>query len=297
MKIALIGNQKSGKTTLFNLRTGTNQKVGNWPGVTIEKKEGIIKDLSAEIVDLPGIYSLSPYTLEEEISRSYVLEEKPDLIINIVDSTSIERSLYLTTQIMELNINTIIVLNMIDRLQKKGLDIDYKKLSNEIGIEVIPISAAHEHGIIELKNAIKKSNNRKMERKEIFKSDIENECLKIQTLFNCNRFQAIKILENDKMYYNYQTVEIKNSRHKIEEIYKDDIEEIIANQRYDYIDKIKNNVLCLKNLKETNKDKLDRIFLNKYLAIPIFISIMFMVYFLSVGVIGKISTKWILVYI
>lgn len=292
MKIALIGNQNSGKTTLFNLLTGTNQKIGNWPGVTIEKKEGVIKDLNAEIVDLPGIYSLSPYTIEEEISRKYVLEEKPNLIINIVDSTALERSLYLTTQIMELNTNVIIVLNMIDRLEKKGLYIDSKKLSNEIGIDVIPISALKERGLEELKKAIKK-NNKKTTSIEIFKSNIENEIIKVQQMFNCNRFEAIKILENDKMYSEFQTAEVRNIRQKIEEIYKEDIEELIANERYNYISKIKNNVIKSKKIKTANTDKLDKIFLNKYISIQIFILIMFLVYFLSVGVVGKLSTQWI----
>ena len=141
MKIALVGNQNSGKTTLFNLLTGTNQKIGNWPGVTIERKVGRIKELNDDLVDLPGIYSLSPYTVEEEVSRKFVLEEKPDLIINIVDATSIERSLYLTTQLMELDTKIIIALNMADRLEKKGIHIDTGKLSKEIGTDVVKISA------------------------------------------------------------------------------------------------------------------------------------------------------------
>ena len=292
MKIALIGNQNSGKTTLFNLLTGTNQKIGNWPGVTIERKVGVIKELNAEVVDLPGIYSLSPYTIEEEVSRKYVLEEKPDLIINIVDSTSLERSLYLTTQLLELNAKVIIVLNMTDRLEKKGLYINSKKLSAEIGIDVILISASKEIGIEELKNTIKKYNNKKVS-KEIFKSNIENEIIKIEQIFNCNRFEAIKILENDKMYTEFQTAEVRNIRQNIEEIYKMDIEEIFANERYNYISKIKNNVISKKKIKTTNTDKLDKIILNKYLSIPIFILIMFLVYFLSVGVVGKTSTEWI----
>ena len=155
MKIALIGNQNSGKTTLFNTLTGTNQKIGNWPGVTVEKKVGLIKDLNAEIIDLPGVYSLSPYTVEEEVSRKYILEKKPDLIINIVDSTSLERSLYLTTQILELNIKVIVVLNMIDKLEAKGIFINEQKLAKEIGVDVIKISASKNIGIQELKNKIK----------------------------------------------------------------------------------------------------------------------------------------------
>ena len=156
MKIALVGNQNSGKTTLFNLLTGTNQKIGNWPGVTIERKVGVIKNLGDNLVDLPGIYSLSPYTIEEEVSRKFVLEDKPDLIINIVDATSIERSLYLTTQLMELNTKVIVVLNMADRLEAKGIHIDTKKLSKELGTDVVTISALKGTGIQELKEVIKK---------------------------------------------------------------------------------------------------------------------------------------------
>ena len=235
MKIALVGNQNCGKTTLFNLLTGTNQKIGNWPGVTIERKIGKIKDLGDELVDLPGIYSLSPYTIEEEVSRKFVLEEKPNMIINIVDSTSIERSLYLTTQLMELNIKVIIALNMADRLEAKGIHIDAEKLSKEIGTDVVIISALKGTGIDALKNIIRKNKGKQVVSKEIFKSDIENEILKIENQFGINRFIAIKILENDKMYQDYQTGQVKNSRQRLEEIYKMDIEEIIANSRYDYI--------------------------------------------------------------
>ncbi len=256
MKIALVGNQNSGKTTLFNLLTGTNQKIGNWPGVTIERKVGKIKDLGDDLVDLPGIYSLSPYTVEEEVSRKFVLEDKPDIIINIVDATSIERSLYLTTQLMELDTKVIIALNMADRLEKKGIHIDKEKLAKEIGTDVVIISALKATGIEELKN-------------------------------------AIKILENDKLYQSYQKGIVKNSRQKLEETYKMDIEEIIANARYEYIVKIKNKSTTITPIKETMSDKLDKIFLNKFLAFPIFVVIMFLVYFLSVGVVGSFTVDWI----
>ena len=289
MKIALVGNQNCGKTTLFNLLTGTNQKIGNWPGVTIERKIGKIKDLEDDLIDLPGIYSLSPYTIEEEVSRKFVLEEKPDMIINIVDSTSIERSLYLTTQLMELNIKVIIALNMADRLEVKGIHIDAEKLSKEIGTDVVIISALKGTGIDNLKNIIKKNKGKQVVSKEIFKSDIENEILKIENQFGINRFIAIKILENDKMYQNYQTGQVKNSRQRLEEIYKMDIEEIIANARYDYIVGIKNRVTTIKFI----KDKLDKIFLNKIFAFPIFIIIMFLVYYLSVGVVGSFTVDWV----
>lgn len=293
MKIALVGNQNSGKTTLFNLLTGTNQKIGNWPGVTIERKVGKIKDLGDDLVDLPGIYSLSPYTVEEEVSRKFVLEDKPDIIINIVDATSIERSLYLTTQLMELDTKVIIALNMADRLEKKGIHIDKEKLAKEIGTDVVIISALKATGIEELKNTIKKYNKQKVRSKEIFKSDIENEIINIENELKVNRFMAIKILENDKLYQSYQKGIVKNSRQKLEEIYKMDIEEIIANARYEYIVKIKNKSTTITPIKETMSDKLDKIFLNKFLAFPIFVVIMFLVYYLSVGVVGSFTVDWI----
>ena len=293
MKIALVGNQNSGKTTLFNLLTGTNQKIGNWPGVTIERKVGKIKDLGDDLVDLPGIYSLSPYTVEEEVSRRFVLEDKPDIIINIVDATSIERSLYLTTQLMELDTKVIIALNMADRLEKKGIYIDKEKISKEIGTDVVIISALKATGIEELKNTIKKYNKQKVRSKEIFKSDIENEIINIENELKVNRFMAIKILENDKLYKNYQKGSVKNIRQKLEETYKMDIEEIIANARYEYIVKIKNKSTTITPIKETMSDKLDKIFLNKFLAFPIFVVIMFLVYYLSVGVVGSFTVDWI----
>ena len=293
MKIALVGNQNSGKTTLFNLLTGTNQKIGNWPGVTIERKVGKIKDLGDDLVDLPGIYSLSPYTVEEEVSRKFVLEDKPDIIINIVDATSIERSLYLTTQLMELDTKVIIALNMADRLEKKGIHIDKEKLAKEIGTDVVIISALKATGIEELKNTIKKYNKQKVRSKEIFKSDIENEIINIENELKVNRFMAIKILENDKLYQSYQKGIVKNSRQKLEETYKMDIEEIIANARYEYIVKIKNKSTTITPIKETMSDKLDKIFLNKSLAFPIFVVIMFLVYYLSVGVVGSFTVDWI----
>lgn len=293
MKIALVGNQNSGKTTLFNLLTGTNQKIGNWPGVTIERKVGEIKDLGDDLVDLPGIYSLSPYTVEEEVSRKFVLEDKPDIIINIVDATSIERSLYLTTQLMELDTKVIIALNMADRLEKKGIHIDKEKLAKEIGTDVVIISALKATGIEELKNTIKKYNKQKVRSKEIFKSDIENEIINIENELKVNRFMAIKILENDKLYQSYQKGIVKDSRQKLEETYKMDIEEIIANARYEYIVKIKNKSTTITPIKETMSDKLDKIFLNKFLAFPIFVVIMFLVYYLSVGVVGSFTVDWI----
>lgn len=294
MKIALVGNQNCGKTTLFNLLTGTHQKIGNWPGVTIERKIGKIKGLGDDLVDLPGIYSLSPYTIEEEVSRKFILEENPDIIINIIDGTSIERSLYLTTQLMELNKKVIIVINMADRLEAKGIYIDSRKLSQEIGTDVVTISALKETGTEDLKDIIKRSRKERIVSKEIFKSDIENEILKIEKIFKVNRFIAIKILENDKMYKRQQTAEVKNSRFMLEKIYGMNIEEIIANARYEYIVKIRKKVVKIKKTKEQSiTDKLDKIFLNKFAAFPIFVVIMFLIYYLSVGVVGSFTVDWI----
>ncbi len=293
MKIALVGNQNCGKTTLFNLLTGTNQKIGNWPGVTIERKIGTIKGTENTLVDLPGIYSLSPYTVEEEISRKFILEEKPNLIINVIDGTALERSLYLTTQLMELNIKVIVVLNMQDRLEAKGIYVDMQNLSKKISTDVVAISALKGIGIKELKDLIKTSEGNKVKTIPIFKSEVENEILKIENMFNVNRFVAIKILENDKFYKKYQTKNTKNIRTNLEQKLKMDIEEIIANERYNYITKIVKDCTKIKFIKETTSDKLDKIFLNKFLALPIFIMIMFLIYYLSVGVIGKHTTDFV----
>ena len=184
MKIGLVGNQNSGKTTLFNYLTGMNAKIGNWPGVTIEKKTGKIKGTKHEITDLPGIYSLSPYTTEEEVSRNFVFEEKPDVIINIVDSTSLERSLYLTTQLLELDCKVIVALNMADILSKKGLKINVEKLSKELGTKVVQISALKETGMKELISAI--DENFHVEKKEIYDSNIENSIQNIEEISRKN---------------------------------------------------------------------------------------------------------------
>lgn len=301
MRIALVGNQNSGKTTLFNLLTGSNQKIGNWPGVTIERKIGIIKDLGCELIDLPGVYSLSPYTIEEEVSRKFVLEEKPEIIINIVDATSIERSLYLTTQLMELDTKVIIALNMEDMLERKGIRINIDKLSKELGVDIVNISALKNTGIDKLKETIKAAHSYpggygnphlQNENKYIFEAIIETEILKIQTKLKTNRFIAVKILENDKMYKQYQSKDIEDSRKLLENEYHMDIEEIIANGRYEYVVKSKKrSVEIIKPSKETKTDKIDKVLLNKWLSFPIFIAIMFLVYYLSVGVIGSSTVE------
>jgi len=299
MKIALVGNQNSGKTTLFNILTGMNAKIGNWPGVTIEKKTGYIKGTQNEITDLPGIYSLSPYSIEEEVSRKYIFEENPDVIINIVDSNALERSLYLTTQLLELDCKVVVALNMTDILEKKGINIDIKKLENLLGTSVIKISALKEIGTKELIAEIE--NQSKKEKKYIFDSKIENAINNIEKIIPVEnlhkRFVAIKLLESDERFENINTGKIKKIANELENDYEIDLEEVIATDRYKFIEKIKKQVIAehssLYEKKETVSDKLDRIFLNKWLAFPIFIVIMFLVYYLSVGVVGSFTVDWV----
>ena len=273
MKIALVGNQNSGKTTLFNLLTGMNAKIGNWPGVTIEKKVGIIKGTEHEIVDLPGIYSLSPYSVEEELSRKFIFEEKPDVIVNIIDSTSLERSLYLTTQLLEMDCKVIIALNMVDLLEKKGFYVEENRLEKILGAKVIKISALKGTGVNYLINEINiYSKNKKQ---YIFDAKLEQEIQEIENnLRNSTnkRFVAVKMLENDM-----------------------ELEELIATERYDFIERTKKSVILpgkefiMVDENVSTSDKIDKILLNKWLAIPIFIIIMFLVYYLSVGVVGKLT--------
>ena len=288
MKIALVGNQNSGKTTLFNLLTGTNQKVGNWPGVTIERKEGIIKGTNLTIVDLPGIYSLSPYTPEEEVSRAYVIDEKPDIIINIVDATCLERSLYLSTQLLELDSKIIIALNMSDELEKRGITIDENKLSEILHTSVVKISALKNTGIDNLIELVK--NNSAMENihSKIFPEDIEKiiDESKLDITDN-KRFITVKMIDNDPKYIELQDEAIKSNIKKIEEKYGYEIEQVLANERYNYIEKVISKCSTKKPQKERVSEKLDKVFLNKWLAIPIFAAIMALVYFLSVGLVGS----------
>lgn len=295
MKIGLVGNQNSGKTTLFNLLTGMNAKIGNWPGVTIEKKTGIIKNTDYEITDLPGIYSLSPYSAEEEISRKFVFEEKPDVIINIVDSTSLERSLYLTTQLLELDTKVIVALNMADILEKKGIKIDIKKLEETLGTKVLKISALKETGIDELISEIK--NTKKIETSKIYDKDIESsineiiEKLPKDTIHK--RFISVKLLEDDERFKELNTENIKNISKEISKKYETDLEETIATERYKFIENAKNKSFKKIKIEESISDKLDKIFLNKLLAFPIFVVIMFLVYYLSVGVVGSFTVDWV----
>ena len=250
MKICLVGNQNCGKTTVFNTLTGMNQKIGNWPGVTIEKKVGIIKETNFELVDLPGIYSLNPYTEEEKISRDFIFTQRPEIIINIIDATCLERSLYLSTQLLELNTKIIIALNMVDVLEKKGIKIDINQLKSELNTEVCEISALKQTGINELINCIKKVANQKQ----------------IYHKLNCN---------------NCKTCIFKNNN-GTPDLYEKNI-----TQRYRFIEKITAKCLYKKKKWINTTEMLDKIFLNKIFSFPIFAIIMFSVYFLSVGVIGK----------
>lgn len=303
MKLALFGNQNSGKTSLFNALTGSNQKVGNWPGVTIDRVEGIIKRNNSTIVDLPGVYSLSPYTSEEEISRRFVLDEKVDLIINIVDATQLERSLYLTTQLLELDVDVVIALNMYDLLERKGIKINVKKLEEELGVTIIPISAKTGAGINHLKTTIFRRRYKRNKHKPIYPDDVEafiqevakeyKYVRKTKTGKPHKRFGAVKILEEDRDYRILMDEKLKASHLALESTYGMDGEQLVASLRYDYIVRIRRKCVRYQRRKETRTDKVDRIFLNKYLAIPIFILIMAVVYFISISLVGGLTTSLI----
>ena len=296
MRVALVGNQNSGKTSLFNCLTGSNQKVGNWPGVTIDRKEGIIKGTDTVLVDLPGIYSLSPYTAEEEVSRKYVLEENPDIIINIVDATSLERSLYLTTQLLELDCKVVLALNMCDMLEKKGISIDEKLLGEKLHMDVVKISALKNTGIQDLIDLLTSGKVLENPHQKIYEENVEKA---IQTIFlnltepMHRRFIAVKLLEQDMLFKELLDDSVLNVIRECEKIYGLDMEQVIANQRYLYIDKIKQGCLIKREVPESMTDKLDKIFLNKWLALPIFAMIMSLVYFLAVGVVGSYTVDLI----
>ena len=298
MNIALIGNQNSGKTTLFNCLTGMNAKVGNWPGVTIDKKVGVIKGTAHKLVDLPGIYSLSSYSIEEKISKEYILKENPDLIINTIDATSLERSLYLTTELLSLDINMIIVLNMVDMLEKKKIAIDTVELEKKLGIKVFKISAVKKTGVQNLIHYIKSNlfNNTKRHKIKVFDEDIESNIKFITGKLSKNikhpTFITLEILQDDETVKTLQTPEFTKIRENIEERYKMDIDEIIATQRYNYIDNILVSILKRKVNTKSLSDKLDRIFLNKYLSIPIFLLVIFFIYFVAVEIVGEHTSTY-----
>lgn len=309
IKIALAGNPNSGKTTLFNELTGSSQYVGNWPGVTVEKKEGKLKKYNdVIIVDLPGIYSLSPYTLEEVVSRNFIIEERPDAIINIVDSTNIERNLYLTTQFLEMGIPVVIALNMIDVLQKKGDKIDIKELSKNLGCPVVEISALKGIGVSEVADIAVKIANEKLYPSNVIKFDdkVENEIKKIEEKLgnkvteHNKRWYGIKILENDSNAFNNMNLSNElqilalESRNKLESDFDDDIESIITFNRYEFVSNvIKNCVLKSKIDRDTTSDKIDKFVTNRILGLPFFAFVMYIVYYLSIATIGTAGTDWV----
>ena len=303
VKIALAGNPNCGKTTLFNALTGSNQFVGNWPGVTVEKKEGKLKGhKDVVIMDLPGIYSLSPYTLEEVVARNYLIAERPDAILNIVDGTNIERNLYLSTQLMELGIPVIMAVNMMDVVEKSGEKIHTDKLSKKLGCEVVEISALKGTGIKEAaEKAVKLAESRKAAVvTHEFSKEAEDIISKVEAKITGmpeeqKRFFAIKLLEKDDKINDMMTsvpsvsAEIK----EMEDKFDDDTESIITNERYVYISSIIGECVT-KNSKEklTTSDKIDRIVTNRWLALPIFAVVMFIVYYVSVTTVGAFVTDW-----
>lgn len=311
IKIALAGNPNCGKTTLFNALTGSNQFVGNWPGVTVEKKEGKLKKAylvnqgeDVTIMDLPGIYSLSPYTLEEVVARNYLIDERPDVILNIIDGTNLERNLYLTTQLIELGIPTIIAVNMMDVVEKNGDRIHIDKLSKELGCEVTTISALKGTGIEEAaKKAVKLADKLSSQKKaaQVFSEEVEavlveiEEKLALEVEESQRRFFAIKLLEKDEKINTKLKVvpDISAEIAKIEEELDDDTESIITNDRYVFISSIIKDCCTKKNHKKlTTSDKIDHVVTNRFLALPIFAAIMFLVYYVSVTTVGTWATDW-----
>ena len=257
MKIALVGNQNSGKTTLFNALTGMNQKIGNWPGVTIERKEGILKGSDdITVVDLPGIYSLSPYTSEEDVSRRFILDEKPDLIINILDATSLERSLYLSTQILELDCDVILALNMADILESHGISINIEKLEEKLGVDIVSISAKKKTGIDELIDLIISKTYRKRKQIKIYPKEIEDTIKDFSSDLNIDnkRFVSVKLIEQDKGYRSFLNPSQKEKINKLENDFAMDSEQLIASKRYDFIEALKKECFSKKEHKETHSE-------------------------------------------
>jgi len=304
MKIALAGNPNSGKTTLFNALTGSNQFVGNWPGVTVEKKEGKLKGhLDVVIMDLPGIYSLSPYTLEEVVARNYLIADRPDAILNIVDGTNLERNLYLSTQLMELGIPVVMAINMMDIVQKNGDQIYIDKLSRELGCKVVEISALKGAGIKEAAEAAVQAAASKVPQQVVhtFDKKVEDALLAIEDQLGNDvpeeqkRFFAIKLFERDDKIGSQmkQVPNVENVIADLETAMDDDSESIITNERYVFISSIMGK--CCKQARKGElsvSDKIDRIVTNRILALPIFAVVMWIVYYVSVTSVGTIVTDW-----
>ena len=310
IKIALAGNPNCGKTTMFNALTGANQYVGNWPGVTVEKKEGKLKSKKTKeeviVTDLPGIYSMSPYTLEEVVSRDYVLKENPDVIIDLVDATNIERNLYLTTQLIETGVPVVIALNMADLLAKRGIKIDVKRLSMLLDCPIIETSALKGEGLDKLiDEAVKVAKKSEIDLpKDTFSAELEGAVAEVKSVLPSSvseekkRWYAIKFLENDSKVVESmklsgaaaQTVEAQ--RKALEKKHDDDMESIVTDERYKFIQKIVSTTVQKGKEKLTTSDKIDRIVTNRFLGIPIFMLVMWIVYYVSVTTVGTFVTDW-----
>lgn len=307
LRIALAGNPNSGKTTLFNALTGSNQFVGNWPGVTVEKKEGKLKKQEGVVVtDLPGIYSLSPYTLEEVVARNYLINERPDAILNIVDGTNLERNLYLTTQLTELGIPVVVAINMMDVVRKRGDKINTEELSRALGCKIVEISALKGEGINEAAQAAADAaKNGKTVPMHTFSGTVEHAIAHIEEAAvhdmpeEQQRWYAIKIFErDDKVLQQLQLdsavlAHIEKDIKTVEEEMDDDAESIITNDRYVYIGEIIKGCYKKKSAgKLSTSDKIDKVVTNRFLALPIFAVVMFLVYYISVSTVGSIATDW-----
>ena len=310
IKIALAGNPNCGKTTMFNALTGANQYVGNWPGVTVEKKEGKLKSKKTKeeviVTDLPGIYSMSPYTLEEVVSRDYVLKENPDVIIDLVDATNIERNLYLTTQLIETGVPVVIALNMADLLAKRGIKIDVKRLSMLLDCPIIETSALKGEGLDKLiDEAVKVAKKSEIDLpKDIFSAELEGAVAEVKSVLpdsvseEKKRWYAVKFLENDSKVVESmklssaaaQTVEAQ--RKALEKKHDDDMESIVTDERYKFIQKIVSTTVQKGKEKLTTSDKIDRIVTNRFLGTPIFMLVMWIVYYVSVTTVGTFVTDW-----
>lgn len=320
MRVALVGNPNCGKTTLFNALTGANQYVGNWPGVTVEKKSGKLKaDKSIEITDLPGIYSLSPYTLEEVIARDFLIKEHPDAILNIVDGTNLERNLYLSTQLLEMGIPVVVAVNMMDVVRKRGDQIDITALEEKLSCPVVEISALKNEGIDQVVNCLKTIPSTVGIEAMAYSREVEDALTEIIERFegsleyslkdlkreeegaidqvpeHLQRFYAIKLLENDEKIRESlkNPPDVSDIIARIEKHFDDDTESVITNERYTWISSIMHSVRTLGNEDGlTTSDKIDRVVTNRFLALPIFAVVMFLVYYISVSTVGTFATDW-----